>query len=76
MSPTRTALVALAMLLWIPITCGAVVGASALTLPSTQSSHHRSIENVYYYHGGYYRYRYHGMYFRHRYYRYGRWHYY
>jgi hypothetical protein len=36
----------------------------------------RSIEEVYYYRGGYYPYRYGGMYWHHRYYRYGRWHYY
>jgi hypothetical protein len=35
-----------------------------------------SIENVYYYRGGYYPYRYGGAYYRHRYYRYGRYHYY
>jgi hypothetical protein len=77
MRSTLPLIMCVAGLLSIPMPQKAAAAPVTTALPHmTPNVAGSSIENIYYYRGGYYPYRYGGMYWHHRYYRYGRWHYY
>jgi hypothetical protein len=71
----RSRLIAISVLLAISFVRGAVA-APIVPRATPMALYGASIEEIYYYHGRYYRYRYNNRYYAHRVYRHGRWHYY